>query len=339
MMGVSITFGVMDMSISESTVLDESMEITCGRQMRAFGKRRPKMDSAADLPQSFGPYWLGPRVGQGGTAWVYEGQYVGPYDYQMGVALKVARPGFESLLVQEAQLMRHIRHPNIVSILALRQTSTHTFYVMEKVHGVNLKQFLRANAPLPLHVCLDLALQLCDAMVFLRGKEGEMSIVHGDVKPTNIMISPSGQLKVLDFGIATTSGKSNRPHSYGTPAYMAPEQISGKPLDARTDIFAFGAVLFELITGERLFPERDPALLVRDRLNVDGTLDLFRITTKVGARCPELCELIHRCVREKPVERFASFEPVGAALRVLLGTLPQTISVRTWWAGQRGNIG
>jgi serine/threonine-protein kinase len=332
MMGVRITFGSNGMSISESTVLDESMEITCGRQIRAFGKRRPKMDSAADLPQSFGPYRMGPRMGQGGTAWVFEGQYVGPYDYRMGVALKVAKPGFEGLLVQEAQLMRHIRHPNVVSILAFQQTSSHTLYVMERVHGMNLKQFLRANAPVPLFVCLDLAIQLCDAMTCLGCREGGMSIVHGDIKPTNIMVSPSGQLKVLDFGIATTSGKSNRPNSYGTPAYMAPEQISSKPLDARTDIFAFGAVLFELITGERLFPERDPARLVRDRLNVDRTLDLFRITTKVGARCPELCELIHRCVREKPVERFASFEPVGAALRVLVGTLPQTISVRTWWS-------
>ena len=286
-----------------------------------------------------GSYRFGPRVGRGGTSEVFAGQYVGPLNFRMPVAIKVAKAGFEEMLVHEARLMSGIRHPNIVSILALERHSDHTFYVMERVQGVSLKQLIRSGRSVPLHVCLNLAIQLCDALSCLhqtKTTQGGKAIVHGDIKPTNIMVTPSGQIKLIDFGIATPFGQHVSANSYGTPAYMAPEQILRNPLDARTDLFSFGAVLFELLTGKRLFSETNIAKLVQERLCVDRTIDLFHITTQVGPRCPELCELIHRCVREKPVERFASFEPVGAALRVLRDSLPKTIPVRTWWEQDQG---
>ena len=214
-----------------------------------------------------GPYEVTSQLGEGAM-----GVVLRAHDTKLlrDVALKVlpehfaADPDRLSRLRREAQVLASLNHPNIAHIYGLEQIGSAGCIVMELVEGETLAEKLR-NGPIPLDEALEIAKQIADALAAAH----ERGIVHRDLKPANIKLTPNGTVKVLDFGLAKSLGNrsaetalSTMPTKIdssvagavaGTVAYMSPEQARGKEVDARTDIWAFGCVLYELLTGRQAF--------------------------------------------------------------------------------------
>jgi len=211
-----------------------------------------------------GPYEILEAIGAGGMGQVYRA-----LDAQLGrhVAIKVLPPAFARTLDRiarfnrEAQVLAALNHPNIATIYGREGRAL----VMELVEGQTLARKIR-EGPLPLKDALRIARQIADALEYAH----EKGVVHRDLKPANIKFTLDGTAKVLDFGLATmvgsplagpdaaslatlTMGHTSAGVIMGTVAYMAPEQARGKPVDKRADIWAFGVVLYEMLTGTRLF--------------------------------------------------------------------------------------
>jgi eukaryotic-like serine/threonine-protein kinase len=171
------------------------------------------------------------------------------------VAIKVPYMQFESDVVfygrfqREEEVGRRLNHPHIIKVLSPRHKSR-MYIAMEFVEGTSLRAMIRDGQGLPLEKALGLARQICEALVYMHTQ----GVVHRDLKPENILITADGNIKIMDFGIAldesarrlTWSGLSS---TIGTPDYMAPEQVSGRRGDVRTDIYSLGVILFEMLTG------------------------------------------------------------------------------------------
>src|SRR5208283_2770298 len=175
------------------------------------------------------------------------------------VAIKVPYVQFESDVVfysrfqREEEVGRRLNNPHIVKVLTPEKKSR-MYIAMEYVDGISLRALMRDFRPMPLDRALNYSRQLCEALVYMHNEK----VVHRDLKPENVLVTEDGTLKIMDFGIAldesarrlTWSGLSS---TIGTPDYMAPEQISGRHGDARTDIYALGTMLFEMMTGNLPF--------------------------------------------------------------------------------------
>src|ERR1700693_440766 len=171
------------------------------------------------------------------------------------VAIKVPYVQFESDVVfysrfqGEEEVGRRLNNPHIVKVLTPEKKSR-MYIAMEYIDGISLRAIMRDYRPMAVERALDYVRQLCDALVYMHGQ----GVVHRDLKPENVLATSDGVLKIMDFGIAldesarrlTCSGLSS---TIGTPDYMAPEQVSGRGGDARTDIYAMGTILYESLTG------------------------------------------------------------------------------------------
>src|SRR3989449_9082905 len=193
-------------------------------------------------------------IGMGGMAVVYRA-----FDRELeeAVAIKTLRPetltgGGVALerFKQEIRLARKIAHRNVVRTHDLGEVNGMYYLTMEYVEGTSLKQLIETRGPLPVPVTLTIGKQLCRALEVAH----EQGVIHRDIKPQNMVVEPSGVLKVMDFGIARLANRSKEPGltkegmSIGTPDYMSPEQLSGRELDARSDLYSTGVVLFECLT-------------------------------------------------------------------------------------------
>jgi eukaryotic-like serine/threonine-protein kinase len=172
------------------------------------------------------------------------------------VAIKVPYVQFESDVVfysrfqREEEVGRRLDHPNIIKVLTPERKSR-MYIAMEYIDGVSLRAIMRDQRQLAPEKALDYARQLCSALVYMHGEH----VVHRDLKPENVLVTAEGQLKIMDFGIAldesarrlTWSGLSS---TIGTPDYMAPEQVSGRRGDVRTDVYSLGVILYEMLSGE-----------------------------------------------------------------------------------------
>jgi eukaryotic-like serine/threonine-protein kinase len=208
----------------------------------------PPLESGAD----FGGYLIAERVGAGGMGEVYRA-----HDIQLGrdVALKIVRRdlcgenGWIAASAREAQVLATLNHPNIAAIYGLAEHDGLGAIIMELVEGDTLADRL-ARQRLSVDEALDLATQIAEALEYAH----EHGIAHQDVKPANIRITPDGIVKVVDWGIATVENQFRaHPQPIGSPAYMAPEQVLGKPVDRRVDIWAFGVILYEMLAGHAAF--------------------------------------------------------------------------------------
>jgi eukaryotic-like serine/threonine-protein kinase len=218
-----------------------------------------------------GTYTVTAPIGAGGMGEVYQA-----HDTKLGrdVAIKVLPEAFAhdperlSRFQREAKLLAALNHPNIAAIYGLEQAGDTHYLVMELVPGDTLRERVMDGRPVPVKEALNIARQIAEALE--AAHNSEKAIVHRDLKPANVKVTPEGRVKVLDFGLAkafafdiTPDDASNLPTLsmdptlqgaiLGTPAYMSPEQARGKPIDKRTDIWAFGCVLFELLTGKQAF--------------------------------------------------------------------------------------
>lgn len=214
-------------------------------------------------------------LGEGGMARVYLTEKTGPMGFSTHIALKIVkrkagrRSEFVSLLTREAVIGGFLRHPNIVATLDFDQVDGHYYIAMEYVEGKTLEDLIRAarkrEEPFPALLALDLIVQMCRGLGYahsLCDREGKaLNIIHRDIKPGNIMVSTHGVAKITDFGIAKASVETGVVTATnvvrGTPLYMSPEQATGRPLDHRSDLFAVGLILFEMLTGRRLFEMKD----------------------------------------------------------------------------------
>jgi serine/threonine-protein kinase len=215
---------------------------------------------------------------------------------------------------REARLLAALNHPNVAVIHGLHQADDVTFVTMELVDGEDLSQRLRPGG-LPVAVALRIATQVAAALEATHAR----GIVHRDLKPANIRVTSTGSVKVLDFGVAKTlpsgfdsdaatalDSRDSRTRAgfvVGTPAYMSPEQAEGRPVDARSDVWAFGCVLYEALTGTRVFDSLD-------------------LTTLPGATPAPVRDLLRRCLTADVHRRLADMRVAREALEKAIGLLP-----------------
>ncbi len=278
---------------------------------------------AATWHAKLGRRWLGTyrivgMVGEGGMGQVYAGE-----DRHLGrrVAVKVlprelaGRAHLLERFEREARALAALNHPNIVTIHSIEQDEDVHFLTMELVSGQTLRQRI-AGGPLPVDEILDVAIELSDAL----DAAHRHGIVHRDLKPVNVMLTEDGRVKILDFGIAKLAALGPSLASMdgmvaGTVAYMAPEQLEGGPVDARTDLFALGIMLFEAATGVHPFPGRSTFQRARAML--------FQKPADIGSLRPglppELVAVIGRLLEKAPERRY----PDAGTLRRDLAELRQ----------------
>jgi eukaryotic-like serine/threonine-protein kinase len=215
-----------------------------------------------------GKYRLDTRLGSGGMAEVFTGSTVGAEGFSRRVAIKrilagfSENPAFAQMFVAEAQISSGLQHPNIVSVLDFdRDADGRLFLVMELVEGKDLDG-LSATGTLPFSVVIHVISEVLRGLGYAHNlpmsSDGDdmRGLVHRDVSPHNVLVSWEGAVKVSDFGIAKARAASNASASVfikGKPQYMSPEQANGQPLDGRSDLFAVGVMLWEMLTGQRLF--------------------------------------------------------------------------------------
>src|SRR6266508_2445539 len=276
-------------------------------------------------------YRLIDKIGQGGMGEVYKAE-----DTKLGrfVAIKFL-PEDATLdvvanrrLLKEAQSASALNHPNIVTIYSLEETDGQCFIVMEYVEGQTLKAAIERGGALPLTTLLGLGIEVADALSAAHA----IGLIHRDVKSANILITPRGHAKVLDFGLAKMMRRE--PHEFdpeaatltnltgagailGTAAYMSPEQSRGEVLDARSDIFSLGCVLYEAAT--RALPFYGPSTLAV--MHAIATTDPPS-PNRVRPELPREFDLIvERALVKEKARRYSSASEMGAALRSLRATL------------------
>lgn len=225
--------------------------------------------NANSFPQAFGRYILTQKIAMGGMAEIFRAKSVGAEGFEKVVVIKRILPhfsedeGFVTMFKDEAKMAGHLSHANVVQIFDFDEAEGLFYIAMEYVEGRDLKRVLDHGAkigkPLSIaqavHILIEAALGLHYAHT--RVVDGEpLKIVHRDVSPHNVMVSFNGEVKIMDFGIAKAASRSTNTRVgtvKGKCAYMSPEQARGKPLDARSDLFALGVCLWEMLTGKRLF--------------------------------------------------------------------------------------
>lgn len=278
---------------------------------------RDSARSEADpLPERIGRYRVEGRIGHGGM-----GDVLRARDESLGrtVALKTLRAsraseGDRRRLAREARAASALNHPNIVTIHDFGTDGATDFIAMEFVEGQTLRQAIDAGGT-PLETLMGYARQAAAGIA----KAHAAGVIHRDLKPGNIMITPEGVVKVLDFGIAKLTagfGESDATQTaltalggvLGTPAYMSPEQAAGEAVDERSDIFSFGTILFEMVSGTRPFEGARSLDTLRQVMAKDPP-PLRTLNPAVPAR---LANLIERCLRKDPEQRPPSMADVEA---------------------------
>src|SRR5713226_5143630 len=263
-----------------------------------------------------GRYRLGRQIGYGGMGRVYEAQDE-RLDRPVAVKLIAAAPGVDDELEREARAAARLTHPGIVRVFDAGMWPGGGFIVMELVSGGSLKHLLLERRTLPMAEALPLVAELADALEHAH----RQGVVHCDVKPNNILITSEGQPKLVDFGIAravTISGTRTQDEIQGSAPYLAPEQVSGGKIDGRTDVYALGAVLYEMLTGEPPFQGYSLAAVISQRLASDppppSQLD--------PAIPPAVDEALLRALARDPDERFQTAAELRDALRRLADGVP-----------------
>ncbi len=206
----------------------------------------------------FGQYILLEKIATGGMGVIYKAQHTRTKQI---VALKILHPHLlenEAMLerfIREAEVLKVLHHPNIVRLIDAGVFDAQPYIAYEYIEGRNLKEVLRYKGKLPLSIALNVFLQICEALDYAHQK----GIIHRDIKPENIMVTSNYHVKLTDFGIAKilSFGESMTSEYIGTPLYASPEQLQGLKVDARSDIYSLGVVMFQLLTGKLPYDVND----------------------------------------------------------------------------------
>jgi eukaryotic-like serine/threonine-protein kinase len=298
----------------------------------------------------FGPYLVYERLGVGGMATVHRAKERGIEGFERIVALKRLLPhlaedaSFVKSFVREAKLASMLQHANIVQLYELGRVGTVYFISMEYIDGRDIRRILRqarkVSGPPNINVTLALLIQLCDALEYAHTRVDEhgepLGLVHRDVSPSNLLVTKSGHLKVIDFGIAKAQSQQLRTQTgrvKGKLAYMAPEAISGKELDCRSDIFSAGVIAHELLTARPLFASKNE---YQTLINVQRS-DILSPSAFNQAVPPELDAIVHKALSRDPEERYhhaAQMRDDLHGVRIRYNLSATNREVQTWseWA-------
>src|SRR4030095_7080040 len=272
-----------------------------------------------------GPYEIVCAIGSGGMGDVYRAK-----DARLGrdVAIKVlpevfaSDPARRERFEREAQAVAALSHPHIVAIHDTGVEQHRAYVVMELLAGAALRE--RLPSGIPVRKAIDVAIQVARGL----GAAHAKGLVPRDLKPENIFLRDDGQVKILDFGLARQTTPSDNSGAtstvavtdpgtvMGTVGYMAPEQLRAQPVDARADVFAFGAVLYEMLSGRRAFQRETSA----DTMTAILTQDPPEISGSRPDLSPALDRIVRHCLEKNPNERFQSARDIAFALEALSGS-------------------
>jgi Tol biopolymer transport system component len=281
-----------------------------------------------------GPYEITDAIGAGGMGEVYRAR-----DTQLGrdVAIKVL-PSFLSAdpdrlrrFEQEARAAAALNHPNILVVFQLGTHDGVPYLVSELLEGSTLREPMQRGV-LPIRKAVDYGVQIARGL----SAAHEKGIVHRDLKPENVFVTKDGRVKILDFGLArllpqrgevevnapTLSDLTDPGTVMGTVGYMSPEQVRGKPADHRADIFAFGAILYEMLTGKRAFQKSTSAETMTAILNEEPP----GLSQLVPLAPPAMQRVVHRCLEKSPEQRFQSASDLAFALEALSDSSAITVA-------------
>jgi serine/threonine-protein kinase len=250
-------------------------------------------------------YGLADLVARSGMASIFKA-----VDRETGatVVVKIPHVQYEADVVfferfrREEEIGLRLDHPHIVKVLRPREKSR-IYMVLEYVEGEQLFRLLQREKPLPVERALAIARQTCGALAYMHAH----GVVHRDIKPDNVLVTAAGNVKIIDFGIATAEAArrltwAGLAHALGTPDYMAPEQIRGRRGDARTDVYALGTMLYEMLTGSLPYASANTAALLRAKLAEPPKAPSYHVPNFD----PSLEAILLRALEVAPRDRYAS---------------------------------
>jgi serine/threonine protein kinase len=296
----------------------------------------PRLQTLTPSPDDYvgatiGDFRILRKLGQGGMGQVFLAEQI---SLKRNVAIKMLRDDIANNTVSlarfqaEAKTIAKLNHPNVVQAYLVGEHEGRWYLAMEYVEGVSLREYMERNAPLDVRLVLSIMRQVASAL----DRAGELGIVHRDIKPENILITRKALAKVADFGLARCLGAEERidltraGSAVGTPLYMSPEQIEGKELDGRSDIYSFGVTCYQMLSGTLPFTGMT-AFEVATKHVREAPPDLATMRKDLPA---PLCALVHKMLAKKPKDRHATarelVQDVAKVKQALVGGT-QTISI------------
>jgi len=290
-----------EISRNDSELLSFLTELIADR----FDSRRPIAD------RTIGKYEATDIIGRGGYSIVYKGLHA---DLNMPVAIKMMRhdlfmnSDFLTSFRNEGKIIASLRHDNIIRVYDIEERFRTVFIIMEYLEGQSLCELLKRLKKIPPMLTANFLVQICSGLDYAHRK----GIIHRDINTANIFIQSNDRVKIFDFGIACPAGTEDYLHGGALP-YMAPELLEGEPADERSDIYALGITAYEILTGQRPYPEESAGALIKMHINAD--------IPDPGERVTELPERLRRfilkaCHRD-PDERYQNMSKALADLRPL----------------------
>ena len=226
------------------------------------------------------------------------------------------RKEYEKRFFLEAKAAGKLNHPNIVTVYDFGEEDSMAYLAMELVEGTDLRLRLKDGAALSPVDAVDIAQQVAEGL----GYAHERGIVHRDIKPGNIMLQPRGQAKIMDFGLArmrVADHKTSTGMVLGTPKYMSPEQVAGQPVDQRSDVFSLGIVLYEMLTGVRLFAGADTPQIMHNVVHVE-----HEPPSRIKPELPSMLDfVVARALKKDPAVRYQDAYELSADLGNCLAEL------------------
>jgi serine/threonine protein kinase len=278
------------------------------------GMVSPGVVRGPDGAEYFGEYRLLAPLGRGGMASVYKAERRGEvYALKRPLPAFLGEPEFLERFLREAELGRTLHHPNIVRILERGEVEGVPYFTMELVAGETLQARLQQAGPLEPRAAAALVAQVAEALDYAHLK----GVVHRDLKPSNIMVLPDGMARVMDYGIARAQrleGLTVTGAFLGSPEYVAPEAIEGRPTDGRSDLYSLGVVFYEALTGRRPFTADTPFAILRKHL-AESPVAPSALRPGVPA---ELDRIVLRLLSKRPEERYAMADELVLELRDFL---------------------
>ncbi len=257
------------------------------------------------------------KIGEGGMATVYRARHT---TLGREVAIKILHPHLSAVarnrrrFAREARAIEHLDHENILKIFDYSGSDAEDCYIVtEFVEGQTLRQLIEARGLLPSEVAAFIGIKLADALRYAH----EAGIIHRDLKPENVMLRVDGTVKLMDFGIARFLDESSVTMTgalVGSPAYMSPEQALERKLDARSDLFSLGTLLYHLVTGQLPYAGSNPSIILR---NIIEGVRREVLDVQPGV-APKLADVINRLLELEPDARYDSAEAGASAVAAVL---------------------